>query len=137
MANAKVILDLTELEHLIKREPQRVKKIVKATAFQAQGYMQDNSAVDTGAQKSGIHVKTNDYDGGREAIASVLEANPKAGIADFPAPTDGYTARVGPVTEYSIYQEFGTSKMAAHPFVVPGIELARREFETRWRELFI
>jgi HK97 gp10 family phage protein len=30
---------------------------------------------------------------------------------------------------YSVYQEYGTVKMAAHPFMTPAIEIVRPDFE--------
>jgi hypothetical protein len=49
-----------------------------------------------------------------------------------------YTAtarwRVGTDVEYSIYVEFGTSKMAAQPYLRPAIEEARRNADSIFSE---
>lgn len=37
----------------------------------------------------------------------------------------GLVARIGTNVEYAIHQEFGTSKMAAQPFLVPALDAAR------------
>lgn len=44
--------------------------------------------------------------------------------------------RVNVWAEYGIYQELGTYKMAAHPFIVPAVERVAPEFITNWRRLF-
>lgn len=47
------------------------------------------------------------------------------------------TARIQAHVEYDIYQELGTYKMAAHPFLAPAAELIAKEFlmPTTWRPL--
>ena len=51
-------------------------------------------------------------------------------------PNEG-EARVGPCVDYAAYQEFGTSKMAAHPYLTPAFEKVRTKFEdgTTFKEL--
>ena len=52
--------------------------------------------------------------------------------------TDSVTGIVGTSVHYAIYQEMGTVKMAAHPFLMPALnankstfeQLARKELET-------
>lgn len=43
---------------------------------------------------------------------------------------EGNTAIVGTNVEYAIYQEFGTYKMAAHPFMAPALEACRDSIAT-------
>lgn len=38
--------------------------------------------------------------------------------------------------EYGVYQEFGTSKMGAHPFMRPAIEAWAQRFQDAFRSLF-
>lgn len=40
----------------------------------------------------------------------------------------GYTASVGPETEYSPYLEYGTRFMEAQPFIRPALEEQKRQF---------
>ena len=102
-------LDMTELEDLMKNLDPRARDIVRKVAFRAQGHMKMLAAVDTGAMRNSI---------------------------DTEFLNDGFTAHVGPHVEYAIYQEFGTHKMAAHPFVVPGLEKACRDYDDLVKELF-
>lgn len=44
--------------------------------------------------------------------------------------------RVQDGTEYGVFQELGTSKMAAQPFISPAIEEFRQRFVSAFSELF-
>lgn len=41
---------------------------------------------------------------------------------------DGFTAEVGPTTEYSPYLEYGTRKMQAQPFIRPALNEQTEKF---------
>lgn len=45
-----------------------------------------------------------------------------------------FTLRDG--VEYGIFQELGTRKMAAHPFVIPAIEMWREKFLAAFAKIF-
>ena len=49
---------------------------------------------------------------------------------------DDLTYRVQDGTEYGIFQELGTSRMAAHPFLVPALEQWRDKFVKAFGEIF-
>ena len=49
---------------------------------------------------------------------------------------DELTYRIQDATEYGIFQEIGTSKMAAQPFIVPAVENWRDKFLKAFSELF-
>lgn len=46
------------------------------------------------------------------------------------------TYRIQDAVTYGIFQELGTSKMAAHPFLVPALEAWRERFNKAFGELF-
>ena len=50
--------------------------------------------------------------------------------------TDDLTFMVSDGVEYGVYQEFGTSKMAAQPFLIPAIEAWAQKFQDAFAELF-
>src|SRR5258706_11186897 len=50
--------------------------------------------------------------------------------------TDDMTFTVQDGVEYGVYQEFGTSRMAAHPFLIPAIESWAERFQQAFAELF-
>ena len=47
-----------------------------------------------------------------------------------------FSRRIGDGVEYGIYQEFGTSRMGAQPFMVPALERERPVFLRGWEALF-
>jgi HK97 gp10 family phage protein len=103
-----VRLDMSELLKLEREMPGKVKRIVSATGKQVEGKAKIKAPVDTAAL--------------RNSILSEM-------VAEF-------TAHVGPHVEYAIYQEFGTYKMAAHPFLVPAVEETAAEFEGAMAKVF-
>ena len=50
--------------------------------------------------------------------------------------TGDMTFTVSDGVEYGVYQEFGTSKMAAQPFMTPAIEAWAKRFQDAFAELF-
>jgi len=50
--------------------------------------------------------------------------------------TDDLTFTVQDGVEYGVYQELGTSKMAAQPFLIPAIEKWKQRFQDAFAELF-
>ena len=152
--STRVKLDMKELERLIKEEPARAKKIVKATAFQVEGEAKVRAPVDTGALKGSIHTVTASFSNfqGRVrtlgARAERLSGSKRARtrkrgarlgnvmVEELPKPSSDYIAHVGSAVEYAIYVEFGTSRTTAQPFLVPAAEAVRDQFNARWQELF-
>jgi HK97 gp10 family phage protein len=102
-------LDTRILDRMIAEHPEEAAKIVRAGALAVQGRAVTNAPVDTGALKSSI------------------DAEEKDGPLNWWV-HDG--------VEYGIYQELGTSKMAAQPFMVPAVEAVRPDWRRNWREFF-
>jgi HK97 gp10 family phage protein len=48
---------------------------------------------------------------------------------------DELHAQVGTAVEYGIYQEFGTHKMHAHPYLIPASETVKPSFEKAIKSL--
>ena len=128
-------LDLTVLDRMIKEDPEKADAIVRKTAFQVEAYAKPLAAWETSAMRNSIYVVTSRTSEFNEAAAAALEKRPDAEIVEIPAPTQLGVARVGPCVEYGIYQELGTYKMAAHPFMVPATEMAEKDFIANWEEL--
>jgi len=134
--NVKITLDLTELDKLAKEAPKRVDRIIKKVAFAAEGYMKQRAAIDTSAMANSIYTVVGDFDGYAAAAAAAKEKNPNVETASFPNPPE-HAAFVGPCVDYAIYQEFGTYRMAAHPFVHPGaLKAAMQDLPKLVPELF-
>lgn len=102
-----VRLDTTVLDKITAELQPRAQKIVKETAYEVMGRAVNAAPVDTGALKNSIHVEE----------------------------TGALSAIVADGVEYGIYNELGTSRMAARPFLTPAVEAVRPRWGERWKEL--
>ena len=103
----KVVVDTRRLDQLSREMQELAQHVIDKTAFDTKAGAQERAPVDTGALKNSIEVKT-----------GKLHDDVFVGV------------------EYGIYQELGTRKMRAHPFLVPALEAVRPKFLAAWRELF-
>ena len=101
-------LDTRELDRLTREMQPRAQRIIKATAFAVEGKAKQLAPVDTGALRNSLQSE----------------------------PDGPYTWTVHDGVEYGVYQELGTYKMRAHPFMTPAVEWARPQFEKQWSDLF-
>ena len=112
-----VKLDTSGLDRLIQTAPEQIDAAVRATAFQVQGIAQMLSPVLTGANRSSIYTKT----------SKGTQGSP-GDLGDVLPDVDICEAVVGPSMEYSAFLEYGTSRMAARPYLTPAAEQAPRLF---------
>ena len=131
-----ITLDTTVLDRIVKEMPEKTHKAVRTLAFQAEGYMKMFAAVDTSAMRNSIAVSMLRGGDASGAQSAARAASGEAEITPLPKPPNDYSAYIGPQVDYAIYQEFGTYRMASHPFVMPGIDMAARDFEHVWGDLF-
>jgi HK97 gp10 family phage protein len=103
-----VRLDTHKLDAIIRTLPVKADQHVRATAEAVSGRAKALAPVDTGALRASIHTEN----------AGAL------------------SQRVADGVEYGIYQEMGTSRMAAHPFMTPAVEWARATWVRGWADLF-
>ena len=103
-----VRLDTAKLDQIIARFPYESEEVVKAGAQAVQGYAANAAPVDTGALRASI------------------QASKRGSLLWWVA--DG--------VEYGIYQELGTYRMSAQPFMVPAVERAQRQYTALWVTLF-
>ena len=66
-----------------------------------------------------------DIEAGAKSMAPVDTGNLKNSIT---TEVDGLTGTVATGVDYAIYQEYGTSKMPAHPYMTPAAEQAYPAF---------
>ena len=100
-----VKLDTRVLDSIIASHRQEASVIVRGAAFSVEGEAKVRAPVDTGALKNSLNTS---------------EINDLA-------------YRVSDGVEYGIYQELGTSKMSAQPFMVPAVESIRKRWHEMWR----
>ena len=108
------ITGLDKLEKALKENVTMndVKRVVRTNGAQLQRLMQSNAdftqGYQTGATKRSIGLEITD---------------------------GGFTAEVGPETEYSPYLEYGTRFMNAQPFVKPSLDEQERKFKSDMAKL--
>ncbi|MCG3143637.1 MAG: hypothetical protein HONDAALG_00992 [Gammaproteobacteria bacterium] len=105
---SRIIVDTKGIDVILARMPGKTQELLDAGAQAVQGRAATLAPVDTGALANSIHTEN-----------------------------VGELARwVVDGVEYGIYQELGTSRMSAQPFMGPACEWARPQWAKRWRELF-
>jgi HK97 gp10 family phage protein len=134
----KVHLDTRELDRIAKQTGMRSEDVMRDLAFLMEAEMKQRAAYETGAMRGSVYTVTQKSDGYSKAAAEAKEKNPDVETAPHPTPSGKVIANVGPSVEYAIHNEFGTSKMAAHPFVIPAAEEVGNKLNdgSIWRRLF-
>lgn len=103
-----VKLDTARLQQLRQELRPRAAAVIAGAAFEVESATKRLAPVDTGAL--------------RNSIAAMQKGELL------------WWVEVG--VEYGRFVEFGTSRMRAQPFLVPGVEQVRPRFEAQWAELF-
>jgi len=134
-------LDTKELDRIIRDADTNADKIVRKLAFDVEAKAKQLAPVDTSALENSIYTVTSKSDDYSQASGKAMgKAWTQGGriteTEPHPKPDKG-EARVGPCVGYAAYQEFGTSKMAAHPYMIPAVESVKQKFEdgTTYREM--
>jgi HK97 gp10 family phage protein len=96
----KVKLDTAKLDQIARKSQKRAEGIIKTAALEVESRAKQRAPVDTGALKNSLRATE------REKLLWQV--------------ADG--------VEYGIFQELGTSRMPAHPFLVPALESIRDWF---------
>lgn len=76
--------------------------------------------------QQGVQKAANDVESHAKGVAPVDTGNLRSSIQS--ESTGALSAVVNAGAEYGIYQEYGTYKMAAQPFMVPAAEAVRPQF---------
>ena len=108
MQVANIKLDTKVLDRLTRELDMNTNQVLRAISFQVEGGAKTRAPVDTGALKNSIHTEQ--------------KGKNKYIVADS--------------VEYGIYQELGTHKMAAQPFMVPAVEAVRKYLADKFKGLF-
>ena len=108
--------------------PDEIRMALMRTGFAIEERAKILSPVDTGRLRASISTNWNDSGLTHGAVES--PAKPVDGVSQ-PKKESGEMAvvRVGTNVEYAIYQEMGTRKMAAQPFLIPAGQHGLRVFQ--------
>lgn len=132
-----VKLDTKELDRIAKQLNVKREAVGRRMAFQIEKRAKELSPHATGALRNSIYVVTQKQDGYSAAASAAKSANGGVTTSPHPTPTGNVIANVGPCVDYAEYQEFGTSKMAAHPYLTPAVEEITAKYNSgdEWKEL--
>ena len=132
---AKIKLDTEKLDRIVKRLDSNVKDILSSIAFDIEGDAKQMAPRKLGALINSIHTNIKGGGGSKPGNTSM---RPNAVVTPLPTPTGKIIAIVGSGIDYAIYQELGTHKMSAQPFLLPAGEknLSKIQEGETWRKVF-
>lgn len=122
-------IEFNDLPKIAAELPEIAGQVVRKTAFDAQAIAQDESAVDTGAQKASIYTSTDQGSDYSAAVSEAQSLRPGAPVVDEVTPERDLEAIVGVGVEYGIYNEYG-----GKAFMGPAAERVRGPFEQAMKE---
>lgn len=122
-------VDTTVLNRILDNLTENRRDAVRATAFAVEAKAKPKTRFDTGALRNSIYMRM----GRRPAPLPEVEGNPVR--VELPAPEDDDTAHVGPSVDYGIWQELGTERMSAQPFLGPAVSESVEELERNMRNV--
>ena len=130
-------LDTKELDKIVREMEDNKEKVGRMLGFELQAEAQKRAPRLTSAMSNSIYTATKKYNGYSAASGAAKAANPKAETSPIPTPTGNVIANVGPCVNYAEFVEFGTSRMAAQPFLTPAAEIISQKINdgTYWRKL--
>ena len=130
-------LDTRELDRIAKQLNIKREAVGRRMAFQIEGLAKQLAPKRYGALRNSIYTITQKEDGYTSASASAKAANPAVTTSPHPTPTGNIIANVGPSVDYAEYQEFGTSRMGAQPYLTPAVEKIAQKYNDgrEWEEL--
>lgn len=130
-------LDTKELDRIAKQLNVKREAVGWRMAFQIEKRAKELAPYETGALRNSIYTVTQKEDGYGKAQSAAKSANPGVMTNPHPTPTGNIIANVGPCVNYAEYQEFGTSKMGAQPYLTPAVEEITQKYNSgeEWKEL--
>jgi len=128
-------LETKELDRIAANLKPKRDKIIRETALRVEDKAKQSAPFELGALRASGYTKTSKSSGYASASVAAQGLRPEAQVAPEPQPEQPYNAIVGFSVEYALYQELGTKKMGAQPFLVPAVESERARFDKRMKEL--
>ena len=128
-----VKLDTRELDRIAQGLGVKRDKVVENLAFEIERSAKQKAPYRTGALKNSIHTRTK-----HGSTGAGFQPTGKRLMEEIPSPSGKIIAIVGSGMSYAAYQEFGTYKMAAHPYLGPAVEEKAKKLNSgeMWQELF-
>ena len=131
-----VVIDTKEVDRVMKALGMSRDAIVRTIGFDIESAAKQNAPVDTSALRNSIYTETSQGGTFNVAESNAKGANNKVTTIQHPKPDEGFV-NVGPSVNYAEFVEFGTSRQAAQPYLVPAAESVSQKFNSgeRWKGL--
>lgn len=131
-----VKLDVRKLNRIIRNLPGNTSEAIASVAFSIERKAKMKAPVDTGALRASIYTRVGTRkDGFQQAAAAAKSREPNAELHELPQPENNQTAHVGPSTNYGIWVEYGTHRMAAQPFLTPAVREVESELARHFKKV--
>lgn len=113
-----VKVDTRKLDLIMKNLPKAILAVEEKIGADVVAVAKELAPVDEGTLQASIYMRTPD-ENDRPGVTA------DSGVFDLPAPKDKLSVVVGPSVGHGIWQELGTSKMAAQPYLAPAVAKVR------------
>ena len=122
MAGSTITITFNRFPEIAAKLPVETSVAVRKAAFDVESNAKIRAPFETGNLRNSI--QTTMEPGDLEATVDIA-----------PNKRPGASASAATAAEYGVYQEFGTSKMGAHPFMMPAAEIVRPAFVAAMEQL--
>jgi len=113
-----VKVDTRKLDLIMRNLPKAILEVEEKIGAEVVKVAKELAPVDEGTLQASIYMRTpNEND--RPNV------NAESGNLELPAPEDKTSVVVGPSVGHGVWQELGTSKMAAQPYLSPAVAKVR------------
>lgn len=123
-----VTVDTSRLNRILRSCDGDMADVIATVAFAIEREAKVRAPVDTGALRASIYTKLKQ--GGHQPTQ-----REGAVYVDLPDPESELEAIVGPTVEYGIWQELGTNRMAAQPYLTPAVERIASQLERHYGDM--
>jgi HK97 gp10 family phage protein len=138
---ASIVVRSNHIGTLVTHLEQRMHEIVDEAAGQVQTRASQIAPVDTGALRNSIYVNNGDASDYSQRVGTAQSLNPDMVALEEITPEfvisvstspgdESYLSVVGVAADYGLFQELGTSRNRAQPFMLPSALGAQGDFET-------
>ena len=110
-----VTVDTRKLRAIIRNSGPNARTALRNVALAVETRAKALAPVSTGALRASIYTVIGNEPTPLPSVPGDAERTA------LPQPDDKLVAHVGPSVEYGVYQEFGTRRMAAQPFLIPAL----------------
>jgi len=130
-----VTLDMGGLDDLPEIFARKTQEALLRTLETAEGYAADLAHIQTGAMRAGLYISTAEGSTYEAAVAAARALSPTVEILpEVPRPEPG-RGILADCTAQGVFEEFGTSKRAPHPFLGPAAMQAEPVFRERLEDV--